>query len=161
MNLSRSCLVVFELTAGQLVYLKGVIGNPNRTDLVFNYCKIDATDSKICQAFTSTHLKRFIANEDYSMVPDPQSHCIWIDLIDTDITHHSSGENSFFMSQTRGLLSPKKAAPNSIMNTRELGGQITTTQAGYIVQSNHPVDFSKDYSSPVHRLYSNLKQQQE
>ena len=44
---------------------------------IFSYCKIGTSRSVF--HFEKSTLKRFIADENYSLLPDPRDHCVWID----------------------------------------------------------------------------------
>ena len=56
-----------------------------RRDFVFSYCKIGLGGEHKTSLFTDQLLKRFIANEDYSLLPDPQTHLVWIEIEEQDM----------------------------------------------------------------------------
>jgi hypothetical protein len=46
---------------------------------LFSYCRIGT--SRSVSHFEGNTLKRFIVDENYSLLPDPRDHCFWIDYV--------------------------------------------------------------------------------
>lgn len=49
----------------------------DKFERIFSYCKI-GTSRSVCH-FEKSTLKRFIADENYSLIPDSRENCIWVD----------------------------------------------------------------------------------
>lgn len=99
---------------------------------MFSYCRIGT--SKSVSHFLRSTLKRFIVDENYSLLPDPRDHCFWIDFKSPDSSVGSLTDSpksktpTTFQSMTHKVIVQRHMPP--------VKDRLTSVMASIIDESN-------------------------